>query len=170
MSQRICKHNIWAIKHIAHSRHPTDHPDLTWDHQVPIISVIWPCRHLKYCTVTSRCHSYVVILTASLFWYHRETKYDLCHAPRDVLDLSDIPRGSAVTTHPNSDSQHCARSDLVRNRVPKEHAHPKYALLDRARLKLRFTQSRASEISFRDTSACSETARRVRTHLRAPRA
>jgi len=115
-------------------------------------------------------HSYVVILTTSLSWYLRDTKSEPCHAPRDVSDNSDVPRGSAVTTRPNSDSQRHARSDSVRNRVPKEHAHPKYASLDRARVKLRFTRSRASEISFRDTSACSETARRVRTRLRAPRA
>ena len=132
---------------------PTGHPDLTWDHQVPKTSMIWPCRHLKYCTVTSRCHSYVVILTASLFWYHRDTKSDLCHVPCDVSDLSDIPRGSVDTTHPNSDSQHRARSDSVRNCVPKEDAHPKYASLDRTRLKIRFARSRASKISFRDTSA-----------------
>ena len=108
-----------------------------------------------------------MILTTSLSWYHRDTKSDLYHAPRDVSDNSDVLRGSAVTTRPNSDSQRHARSDSVRNRVPKEHAHPKYDSLDRARVKLRFTRSRASEISFRDTSACFETAQRVRTHLRA---
>ena len=106
--KRICEHNSWAIEHIAHSCHLTGHPDLTWDHQVLKTSVIWPCRHLKYCTVTSRCYSYVVIFTTSLSWYHRDTKSNLCHAPRDVSDLSDVPRGSADTTPPNSDSQHRA--------------------------------------------------------------
>ena len=77
-----------------------------------------------------------MILTTSLSWYLRDTKSEFGHAPRDVSDISDIPRDSAVTTRPNLDSQRHARSDSVRNRVPKEHAHPKYASLDRARVKL----------------------------------